>query len=314
MFNTNDNVYVLTQNNDEQKVYRLRLDSNAKVSILETFNAGLNGNANEAILNCSNHVNTNGIELVEYSPMEKLEENELFIINNLQTNIDFVEIIKTSDTVEDFFPINNSGLNREGYKIKALFICKNVEDKIIVSLQKFSNAQIMTRKRAIALNGNTFTDYTSFAIIINEESDCLLIDSKFIFKNYSNANKIFNLTDYYRVATDGEIQTFKNNNLFNIEDMEVFDNNCAGTFNRKLIAEIIDSNFLQNYTATQIKEMARNTCSIEFDLDQDNNKIVFPEDKKMFKEVLMFLSERMYKGVFTGDTYTANSTRKIEIN
>lgn len=61
--------------------------------------------------------------------------------------------------------------------------------------------------------------------------------------------------------------------------------------------------------ASKIKRLAKN-CGLEITVE--NEKIVIPADKKKLKEILGFLDEEVYKGVFTEDTYITNSKRKMQ--
>lgn len=83
----------------------------------------------------------------------------------------------------------------------------------------------------------------------------------------------------------------------------------ADTWIRRKIAAIDDSGVLKNNKASAIKKLAQN-CGLEITIE--NKKIVIPEDKKKLKEILGFLDEEVYKGVFTEDTYITNSKRKMQ--
>ena len=83
----------------------------------------------------------------------------------------------------------------------------------------------------------------------------------------------------------------------------------ADTWIRRKIAVINDSGVLKNNKASKIKRLAKN-CGLEITVE--NEKIVIPADKKKLKEILCFLDEEVYKGVFTEDTYITNSKRKMQ--
>ncbi len=70
-----------------------------------------------------------------------------------------------------------------------------------------------------------------------------------------------------------------------------------------------DSGVLQNNKASEIRKLAQD-CGLEITVE--NEKIVIPADKKKLKELLGFLDEEVYKGVFSEDTYITNSKRKMQ--
>ncbi len=61
-----------------------------------------------------------------------------------------------------------------------------------------------------------------------------------LFNNYAAANKVFDLSEYYREATEEEIQAFKSNEMFSVSNEEVFTKNVRGITVRKKIARILD--------------------------------------------------------------------------
>lgn len=68
---------------------------------------------------------------------------------------------------------------------------------------------------------------------------------------------------------------------------------------------INDSDVLANYKASEIKKIAKDagiTITVE------NKKVVIPNDKKV---ILGFLNEEAYKGLFSQNTFLANSKRRI---
>jgi hypothetical protein len=127
------------------------------------------------------------------------------------------------------------------------------------------------------------------------------------FSSYFYANQILDLSEYYRSATDVEVNNFSNSNLLHIEDEEKF-LSMADTWIRRRIAVINDSGILENNTAARIKKLAQ-SCSLEIAVE--NNKLIIPTNKKKLKELMGFLVEEVYKGAFSKETYITNSKRKL---
>lgn len=115
------------------------------------------------------------------------------------------------------------------------------------------------------------------------------------------------MSDYYRSATDVEVNSFVKSEKLSIEDSVAF-RGMANTWIRRKIAMINDSQVLVNYTASEIKMLAAESG---IDIDIKEEAIVIPNDKEKVKVILGFLDEAAYKGPFSQKTYLANSKRII---
>ena len=75
---------------------------------------------------------------------------------------------------------------------------------------------------------------------------------------------------------------------------------------RTQIAKILDSKVLEQHDAKGLQSIA---SEFSINLRTNNNKIVIPKERESLKELLTFLSEKIYKGPLTGQTMISNSTR-----
>lgn len=103
------------------------------------------------------------------------------------------------------------------------------------------------------------------------------------------------MSDYYRSATDVEVDSFAKSEKLSIEDSVAF-RGMANTWIRRKIAMINDSQVLVNYTASEIKMLAAESG---IDIDIKEEAIVIPNDKEKVKVILGFLDEAAYKGPFS---------------
>ena len=115
------------------------------------------------------------------------------------------------------------------------------------------------------------------------------------------------MSEYYRSATDQEVQAFTTSDKLSFEDTETF-KNTANTWIRRKIAMINDSDVLGNYKASEIKKLAKDAG---ITIVVENKKVVIPNDKEQIKVILGFLDEEAYKGPFSQNTFLANSKRRI---
>ena len=80
----------------------------------------------------------------------------------------------------------------------------------------------MSKKFTLIHSGNTFTKLSEPGIIINDRIDALFIDkdNKLIFNSYNNAKRLFDLSEYYKEATDEDLKNFAKDELFFCEDID----------------------------------------------------------------------------------------------
>ncbi|MCR5636689.1 MAG: DUF4868 domain-containing protein [Clostridiales bacterium] len=198
-------------------------------------------------------------------------------------------------------------------KIKALFVGThskvNGVNTYTAAFQKFKSDQYISAKKIhLFLSGDTFVADKRIGLTVGKHIDCLFFDGKLQFTSFFFARQIFDLSDYYREATNSDIVSFIENEAIAMDDGEAF-STAANSWERRKIASIMDSGILKDYTATKIKSIAKQTG---IELSVKDKKIVIPADKKERRIVLGFLDEEVYKGAFSQTIYQTNSKRKAK--
>lgn len=198
-------------------------------------------------------------------------------------------------------------------KIKALFVGVHFEangvDTYSAAFQKFKSDQyISATKIHLFLSGNTFVADNRIGLTISRHIDCLFVDGKLQFPSFFFARQVFDLSEYYREATNSDIVDFVGNEAISMDNGDEF-SQAANSWERRKIASIMDSGILQNYTPAKIKSIAKQTG---IDLSVEDKKIVIPTDKRERRIVLGFLDEEVYKGAFSQTIYQTNSKRKAK--
>lgn len=196
--------------------------------------------------------------------------------------------------------------------IQAIFVGEREEinnaEEFTAAFQRFRKDQYISTKRFnLFFEDNTFLKDDRFGISISDAIDCFFHESELQFVSYFFARQIFDLSGYYRSATDQEVCSFAASSKLHITDAEVF-RKMADTWIRRKIAVINDSEVLENYSAAKIKSLAK---SVGIDIDIEKKKIIIPDDKKAVKVILGFLDEEAYRGPFSQTTFLANSKRRI---
>lgn len=303
MFTNTDEVMILAKKNSKEKVYKLKLDRRAK----EEYVRKVNQYVNEFLYDAEDNLKTfNAFENNYYNA-----DDENFKINDFELSEEIRNAIDFSDSLEAFVVRQHDIINDEGYQIKAILIGgKSTDCQYYVAGQRFTNKQILFRKGfSLILSNDTFTkEECRFTIAIPEKIDCLLRGNELVFQKYSSANGVFDLSEYYREASNEEINTLKTNEAILIENTAMFDKMVNGMFVRKKIAKILDIHALDDID--RIKNAAQ-ALNFAIPLTADAQKIVWPTNTNEQKNLLKFLAEELYSGSITSQKYVSNSTKKV---
>lgn len=253
-----------------------------------------------------------GEELLKKTPIEfdgtyKPNKDEYLYIDNFKLDDKFIDAIRNPIGVQNFEKEDKKYPN-----IKAIFIGEKEDEKdseiFHVIFQLFRKDQRLSVGRInLFFNSGTFSEVSDYGFSIVNSVECYFNKDKLIFQSFYYARQIFDLSTYYRSATDAEVNNFiKNEKLFfeNVEDFL----SQADSWTRRRIALINDSNVLENYSIDIIISLANEMGIL---LNKKDNKLLIPSQKDEMKKVLGFLDEEAYKGPFSNALYLANSKRKI---
>ncbi|MGI6169285.1 MAG: Kiwa anti-phage protein KwaB-like domain-containing protein [Christensenellales bacterium] len=291
----NSSVMVLLNNENENPVQLLEVDKTTQSEICSSF-----ARAAGPLLSSK--------QIVAFNASYKPNEDEGLSICNFH----LPETI--TDAIRDPLGLQTFSYNKDVEPdIRAIFVGERTEadntEIFTVSFQRFRKEQYLsTKKFRLFFEENTFKRENRWGIGVTDTIDCVFVRNELRFSSYYYARQIFDLSEHYRSATDAEVQSFSKLELLSIADKDQFQS-MADTWIRRKIAVINDSGVLQNNKASEIRKLAQD-CGLEITVE--NEKIVIPADKKKLKELLGFLDEEVYKGVFSEDTYITNSKRKMQ--
>jgi len=291
----NSSIMVLLNDGNENPVQLLEVDRSTQTSICRSF-------ATAAVPLLSDK------QIVPFDGCYKPNEDEGLSICNFHLPEAITDAVR-----------NPLGLQTLTYKeeaepdIRAIFVGERTEtgntEVFNVAFQRFRKEQYLsTKKFSLFFDQDTFIRENRWGIGITDTIDCVYTQMELRFSSYFYARQIFDLSDYYRSATDSEVQSFSGLELLSIANKDQFQL-MADTWIRRKIAAINDSGVLKNNSAAKIKKLAQN-CGLEITIE--NKKLIIPEDKKKLKEILGFLDDEVYKGAFTEETYITNSKRKVQ--
>lgn len=277
----------------DNSILKVETDAQTQEDINEVFAKGF-----ADILN-KEKVDFNG----SYSP----SVDESLVIKN------FVIYDAIKDSIRNPLSVESMEID-EKLEIKALYIgsCETNNDRecFKIAFQKFRKEQYIRIKGIrLLFNHKTFQKDERQGIVVSENIDCIFVDNDLIFTSYFYARQVFDLSSYYRTATNADVRDFITQSIISYSgDIDDFIDN-ANTIVRRKIATIKDSNVLNQFSAEQIKVIAKQKVGI--DIEVQNKKIVFPSDKEQQKILLRCLDEEAWKGPFSNETYMTNSKRKV---
>ncbi len=238
-------------------------------------------------------------EKIVFDGQYKPEDNEILVIKNFSyQNISSFAI--SSDLLTD----------KEIDEIKAIVFYFH-ENKI--AFQNFDSRKII-KPNAFNLiySQNTFSKLDNKGVVIDSGIDALLLNGTLYFKSFFNVSKIFDLSEYYREATDKELDKLREMSGISfkkINDYQLFDSRMRRKIylitKNDVIRKVID-----NYD--KVKKYARNIGIGDF-FDDRSKKITFPNDKDRLKILIDFLNDDLFKSEITGEIYETNSKIKKKL-
>lgn len=244
---------------------------------------------------------------VDFNGDWKPDPNEVLTIDDISESTLMTDAINAN--ASSFSDVNISNFSNE--PIKAIFtgIATNGQTKVYV--QKFSSRQALSLNQLPLIKmqtGNTFVKTTDDIFTIDNKLVAIIEGNKTKFKSFHNARMVFDLSEFYREATDEDLTQMSQHASLEIADLASFISE-ADTQVRKMVHSIKNSGVLDNYTVPQISTAAANFPDIPVSVN--NGKITLPSSKKELKEVLHFLLEDIYKGPLSGSDFLTNSKREL---
>lgn len=247
--------------------------------------------------------NENVKQIVSFTGDWKPDNDEIFEIDlPADANI-IVEALNANLTTIKELNLDNF----EKEPIKALF-GRNDNNEIMI--QSFFKSQYLSRSFSLFLKNNTYNELNNPAISLDNKLLCYISNNKLRFKSFNNLRFVFDLSSLYKEATDEDIDNLCEYDNIKIDNITNFKTN-AGQNIRKRVHNILSSGVLKEYTAKQIKRIAKSQ-GLNSLISISNDKIVIPQDQQTINKLLSFLDEKLFVGPFSGNTIRANST-KVEV-
>ncbi len=316
MFEQSSPLAIVQQSKTDISVYRIVIDRAVQKSISDSFSSAVEDMHD-------------GKSAQEFTASYKLENDEYFKIGNFIMPDVILDAIRSplgampysrmrvNDNgvlVKFDEPTEEDGTYLDYPEIKAVFVGERIEEKnseiFHIAFQKIRREQHLTQNRHnLFFDKDSFHEDKRFGIGITDFVDCYFNGDELEFNSFYFARQIFDLSEYYRSATDEEVNNFTTNNKLSFDNASNF-TSWANTYIRRKIAAINDSGILEQYTAFEIQQLAKTYAGA--DIKISDNKVCIPDNKDEAVWIVGFLDEEAYRGPFSQDLIVANSKRRIK--
>lgn len=207
-------------------------------------------------------------------------------------------------------------LNTETHRIKALFSGTWTAANKLVNFQVFDAGKLLKRGFTLIGSGDTYKKLEEPGLMLQDKLTAHFHNGTLYFSSYHNTKRFLDLADYYREATDNDLDDFAATDLFAFEDKASFKEQ-ADSIIRKKIALLQKNEVLKDLTVADIQTVANN-FNAELPEEHhitimvnDTGKLVIPEDKKQLKELIRFLDEDYVTAPLTKRKCLTNSKQYL---
>lgn len=248
-----------------------------------------------------------GAELKQFFASQQSDflSNKSEIIFSGSYNVDSGEIFTIAeyplpdaigDALGNPLPCQMLDLNNETHRIKALFTGNWSNANKVVNFQVFDSGKLLSKGWTLIGSGNNYKKLEEPGLILQDKLTAHYANGTLYFSSYHNAKRFLNLSEYYREATDTDLEAFVGTDLFAFEDEDSFKDN-ADSIIRKKVALLQKNKVLEDLSVVDIQNVANSFNQglptehhINITINADG-KLVVPQDKKQLKELIRFLDE-----------------------
>ncbi|SEJ28824.1 protein of unknown function [Azotobacter beijerinckii] len=233
------------------------------------------------------------------------EEGELLSINDFADVDGLLAAVTNPLSIDQYDPeIHSLDL------VRALFTGIEIDDRFQVLVQLFERRRVISRAGfTLFFANNQFQRVTDSGLSLDTKLLAVLEGDTLKFKSFHFAKRVFDLSDYYREATNEEVTLFAGHEKLSVQDVQAFLGG-AGQQIRKKISLIRQSAVLESFSAEQIVAVA---ASMQFQIDlTDDGKIVVPSNSTELKKLLRFLDEDYYESPLSNTRFISSSKRRAD--
>lgn len=246
---------------------------------------------------------------IEFDGKYKPDHGEALYIENYDDIDNLEATIRNPLGVEEVAPCNNFFTS-----IKALFTGYETDgNSIRVLIQYFDKRKIIsTNGLSIFHSGDVYKKIEGIGISIDTKLSATYQNGILKFFSFHLLRQIFDLSEYYKEATDVDITNFAEMEMVKAENPTQLVA-MADSWIRRKISLVQQSEILNNVPLNQMKAVALE-FSIPFEtiITEGVEMIKLPSEKAELKKLLRFLDEDYYRSPLSNTNFVTNSKREVE--
>ncbi|MBE5213027.1 DUF4868 domain-containing protein [Pectobacterium quasiaquaticum] len=253
--------------------------------------------------------NASGQEEIPFDGKYKPDHDEVLVIGQFDDIDGLAEAIQNPLSIPEF-PATEEYFS----KIKALFSGYTDQDGVVtVLIQNFDKRKVIsTNGLSIFHATDVFKKIEGLGLTIDSKLSAVFREGTLKFHSFHLLRQIFDVSEYYKEATEGDIQQFAGMQSISVADPNELIT-ISDTWIRRKLWLISQSEILERIPVSDIKIIATE-FNIELNTESSDGteKIIIPTDKKKLKAILRFLDEDYYKSPLLENYYLANSKRPAQ--
>lgn len=245
-----------------------------------------------------------GVDEIGFQAGYQLENHERFCI--AEYSLPRWLSRETGETVPELETLGRNGAKMPPISGVVAF-ARQANGEECLLFQNFTRSKVIEPGRFLFLTEDTYASTESPGLTLDHKMSATFerSEGKLLFSSFRTVNTFLPLADYYREASEQEIEELLAHPRFILEDPATPSREWNQWF-RKRFSMLRDSGILEEYSATEIEQRAR---GYDVGLVVRDDQVVFPEDAKEAKKLLQFLNEELFRGAITETLYETNSKR-----
>lgn len=249
-----------------------------------------------------------GCEEVAFDGNYKPDNGEMLVIDGFDDLDNLAKVVPAPLDV----PIADPA-NLDFDQIRALFFGHQEEDGAwTVYLQCFDRRRVISSSGfSIFHSKDTYKRIEGSGLTLDNKLAARLRDTKLSFLSFFHVRQIFDMSSYYREATDNDIRQFSALKELHVDNFNELVE-ASDAWVRRKVWLVMQSNILGKVPPSDIKAIAAEfKISVEYVNQDGSEKLRLPGDKKSLKTLLRFLDEDYYKSPLSKTNYLTNSKRAV---
>jgi Kiwa protein KwaB-like len=288
------NLFALTRDSS-RRIVRIPLSAEIQQEVGETF------------IGQEKQFRASSEEQIPFDGKYKPDDGECLFIDDYDDIDGLHGAVANPLSVPEIVPVTS-----EFEAIKALFVGRADGARKIALIQSFDKRKIISHKgMSIFYAANVFRKVEGVGLTLGTAISVILEDKKLSFFSFHSARQIFDLTQYFKEATDDDLREFAASNRVKVDDISIF-LAASDTWVRRKVALVMQSGILEKIELEATKNAALIFgINIETEISGDNVALVLPQGKAELKKILRFLDEDYFQSVLSSTLHLSNSKRRI---